>query len=127
MRLLSFVIVFFTLLSLVITSPAQQVITPPPTICGGGPTNYIALWTSSTTLGNSNIYQSGSNLGIGTTTPGSSLDVAGNINVGSTGTYRMGQRNVLSTAGTDNLFLGVGAGTDNASGYDNMFSHPRPN
>ncbi len=122
MRLLSFVIVFFTLLSLPSTSLAQLVGASPPTIDGGGTTNYIALWTSSTTLGNSNIYQSGNNLGIGTTTPGSSLDVAGNINVGSTGTYRMGQRNVLSTAGTDNLFLGVGAGADNASGYDNMFS-----
>jgi hypothetical protein len=44
-------------------------------IGGGGTTNYIPLWTSPTTLGNSSIYQLGINLGIGTTSPLGALDV----------------------------------------------------
>lgn len=44
-------------------------------IGGGGTTNYIPLWTSSSGLGNSHIYQSGLRLGIGTTSPQGALDV----------------------------------------------------
>ncbi len=45
---------------------------------GGGTTNYIALWTSSTNLGDSVMYQSSNNVGIGTTSPGYPLTVSGN-------------------------------------------------
>ncbi len=45
---------------------------------GGGTTNYIALWTSSTNLGDSVMYQSSNNIGIGTTSPGYPLTVSGN-------------------------------------------------
>jgi hypothetical protein len=44
-------------------------------IGGSGTTNYIPKFTSSTTIGNSGIYQSGSNIGIGITSPGSDLHV----------------------------------------------------
>ncbi len=49
-----------------------------------GATNYIPVFTSSSAIGNSTIYQSGTNLGIGTTTPASKLDVEGGISVGPT-------------------------------------------
>jgi hypothetical protein len=45
---------------------------------GGGTTNFIPLWTSATTLGNSLLFQTGGNVGIGTTTPAETLDVNGN-------------------------------------------------
>lgn len=45
---------------------------------GGGTTNYVALWTSSTNLGDSVMYQSSNNIGIGTTSPGYPLTVSGN-------------------------------------------------
>jgi len=43
----------------------------------GGVANYIPIWASGTTLSSSNIYQTGGNVGIGTTSPGQKLSVAG--------------------------------------------------
>jgi hypothetical protein len=42
----------------------------------GGTTNEVPLWTSATTLGTSNIYQSSGNIGIGSATPMVSLDLS---------------------------------------------------
>jgi hypothetical protein len=45
---------------------------------GSGTTDYIPLWTSSSALGNSKLFQStGGNIGVGTTTPAVLLDVNG--------------------------------------------------
>ena len=52
-------------------------------VSGTGTTNYVPKWTGSTALGNSLIYDSGTNVGIGTTSPGSKLDVNGNIQLSS--------------------------------------------
>jgi hypothetical protein len=46
-------------------------------IGGSGITNYLAKWIGSTTLGNSIIYDNGTNVGIGTTLPQEKLDVQG--------------------------------------------------
>jgi len=48
-------------------------------IGGSGTAGYLPLWTAGTTLGDSLIYQTGGNLGIGTITPAQTLDVAGTI------------------------------------------------
>jgi trimeric autotransporter adhesin len=57
-----------------------------PGITGSGKANYIPIWTSGSKLGNSVLFQSGkgatAQVGIGTTTPASTLDVNG------TGTIR---------------------------------------
>jgi len=50
-------------------------------ISGSGSSNYLPIWTGSASLGNSIIYQSGSAVGIDTTSPTQKLDVAG-TNVG---------------------------------------------
>jgi trimeric autotransporter adhesin len=43
-------------------------------ITGSGTTDYVPLWTSGSALGNSILYQSGGNVGVGTKTPGATLD-----------------------------------------------------
>jgi len=46
---------------------------------GSGTTNYLPKWTTSTSLGNSLIFDNGTNVGIGTTSPTYKLDVNGTI------------------------------------------------
>jgi hypothetical protein len=73
-----------------------------PPLSGSGTTNYIPIWTSSTALGNSNIQQIGGNVGIGTNTPGSTLDVNGNVD-SSTG-YKIDGLTELAAPGGSNGF-----------------------
>jgi hypothetical protein len=94
-------------------------------IGGGGTTNYIPIWTSNTNLGNSTIYETGGNVGIGTTTPTSMLTVAGSVSgtsVNASTAYQIKGNNILSTSGTQNVFLGQQAGQHNTSGEFNVFS-----
>jgi len=57
-------------------APAQQAAAPPP-LAGTGTTNFIPIWTNSTTIGNSTLFQIGGNVGVGNTTPAGKLDVSG--------------------------------------------------
>jgi len=51
---------------------------PAGTITGGGTANFVPLFTGTTTIGNSKIFQTtGGNVGIATTTPAAKLDVKG--------------------------------------------------
>lgn len=50
---------------------------PPASVTGKGTKNFVPLWTGTTTLGNSAIYQTGGNVGIGTQTPKAEVDVVG--------------------------------------------------
>lgn len=52
---------------------AQSILTNP--ITGTGTINYVSKFTTSTTLGDSIIYDNGTNIGIGTTSPSSKLGV----------------------------------------------------
>jgi hypothetical protein len=69
-------------------------------VSGSGTTNYIAKWTGSTSLGNSIIYDNGTNVGIGTTAPGYKLDV------------REGSIAVLHMSGAPQILIGNGGGAD---------------
>jgi hypothetical protein len=63
----------------------QSTITNPVT--GTGTTNYLPKWTSGTAIGNSLVFDNGTNVGIGTTSPGAPLDVNGSIYSRSGGLY----------------------------------------
>ncbi len=83
-----------------------------------------SVWTSSALQasdipgGSANYIQ---NLGIGTQTGSFNINGGGTANIFNAATqYNIGGNRVLSIAGTDNLFVGVGSGAFN-SGYSNSF------
>jgi hypothetical protein len=95
----------------------------------GGTTNYLPVWTSSTTIANSIVYQStaGPDIGIGTTSPGARLDVNGTINTSSQ--FNLGGLAfAFGTVSNENAFLGFAGnnsttGTGNtATGYQSLAS-----
>ena len=48
-----------------------------PAISGTGTTNFIPIWSNSTTLGNSTLFETAGKVGIGNTSPAGTLDVTG--------------------------------------------------
>lgn len=93
-------------------------------INGSGTTNYISKFSSSNVLANSLIFDNGTNVGIGTATPGYKLDVNGDINI--TGTFRVNGTAFTSGVGgtgtansipkfTASTTLGNSALTDNGA------------
>jgi len=55
--------------------PAQATADVTPNLTGTGTTNYIPLWTSTTNIGNSHLYQTAAgSVGLGTTTPAAKLE-----------------------------------------------------
>jgi hypothetical protein len=108
------------LCSLSMLAQQKAVTDGPETLGGSGTANYLPLWTSSTTLGNSHFFQSGGNNGIGTTSPKWALDVAGHIN--SSSGYLIGESLVLTMPGgiaNGNLALGFQTLLDYTNGTYN--------
>jgi hypothetical protein len=67
-------------------------------VSGTGSSNHIPIWTDSTTLGTSKIVQTGGKVGIGTTSPGATLDVQG-VNVATVGASAQPVVHVLGGSG----------------------------
>jgi hypothetical protein len=52
-------------------------VTPTGGGISGGQANYGTRWITATTLGTGSVFDNGTNVGIGTSTPGAKLDVSG--------------------------------------------------
>ena len=100
----------------------------------GNPTSiadYLPYWNGTNNVGNSAIYQLGTSIGIGTTSPGATLDVNGNFNLPSTTSATVGVINLGGTpfiheccyvsggTGYTNTFVGLSAGNFSSTGYAN--------
>ena len=87
-------------------------------VSGTGKKNYVPLWLTSTSLGNSKIFQAPSGeIGIGTSAPGALLDVNGAVNA-ATGFNLGGSAFAFGTLSNQNAFVGF-SGNSTMSGVDN--------
>jgi hypothetical protein len=94
-----------TLISTALVTFAQEAPNPavvPPPLSGAGTPNHIAKWITSTSIGNTGIFEnSAGNVGIGTGTPSTKFDVTGTGDFRDTLTlFPAGTHPALSVAGT---------------------------
>src|SRR5208282_598661 len=88
-----------------------------PAFTGGGTTDFVPLWLSSTKLGSSELFQTGGNVGVGTKTPAATLDVNGAVNAATS--YNLGGTAfAYGSFANANAFLGF-AGNSTVTGKDN--------
>jgi hypothetical protein len=71
---------------------------------GTGTANYVAKWSDTDTITNSQIFDNGTNVGIGTATPAAKLDVVGTLAVSGNATF---DTNTLFVDATNNR-VGIG-------------------
>jgi len=79
----------------------------------GGTANYVPLWTSATTIGTSAIYQSGSDVGIGTTGPVAPLTL--NTPLQSTSDFNSANYQIPGQVEINDLYTNTGTGSQYAS------------
>lgn len=87
----------------------QDILTNP--ITGTGTTNFVSKFTGPTSLGNSQIFDNGTNVGIGTTAPGARLDVKAQGALATDIAFR-----VRNSTDTKNFLVVNGAGDVSNSG-----------
>ncbi len=87
---------------------------------GNGTANYVPKYTAASTLGNSQVFDNGTNVGIGTGAPADKLEVNGNLRIDGTVTCIQGNcptNNAIRL--TPNLHLNSGAGYAVIANWDN--------
>jgi hypothetical protein len=69
---------------------------------GSGTANYVTKWATASTFGNSVIYDNGTNVGIGTTSPGTKLEINGSVRGNQAGALRIDSGNGYVDVGAQN-------------------------
>ncbi len=89
-------------------------------VTGTGTANYVTKWTGTNTQGNSQIFDNGTNIGIGTTSPAAKLDIrsSGAVNQFLVSTSTTNQQNTISSLFNN----GGGFGTLRFDALDLIFS-----
>lgn len=106
--------------STVLTNNGSGVLTWAPAVGGGvmgncssGP-NFVTKWSSTSAVTCSQIFDNGTNVGIGTTTPNEQLEITGNFRLpsstASVGVIKSGANRFIHNFGVFNFFAGVNAG-----------------
>ena len=85
----------------------------------GGSAGYLPVWTSGTAIGSSPAYAAGGSVGIGTTTPEATLDVAGGVKIGDATTCGPAQAGTFRWTGTT-------VDVCNGSGWATIYTAPAP-
>lgn len=86
----------------------------PSGVGGSGTANYLPRWTAGTTLGNSQVFDNGTSVGIGTTSPVGRLDVVGDAYVRTA----VGSNNILWLRGGDaNIGFELRSGSSGGTPY----------
>lgn len=89
----------------------------------GSATGNTTYWNgSSWVLNNNNIYNNGGNVGIGTSSPASKLDVAGDVGVSAGSRYLIGGSRALAFNGTT-LYVGDQAGAVNTAALNTFVGY----
>jgi trimeric autotransporter adhesin len=98
-------------------------------IGGNGTTNYLPFFTGITTLGNSVIYQTGSNIGIGTITPAAKLEISGGDALINGLTVGKGPGNITTNSafGYQALFSNTTRYNNTANGFQTLYSNTEGN
>jgi hypothetical protein len=81
-----------------------------PTVQGSGTLNFLPIWTGTTTIGSSTMFEKGGKLGLGTTTPATTLDVKGAATI----------RGNTAITGTLNIAGGLSGQTGNFTATTNF-------
>jgi hypothetical protein len=95
----------------------QTALTNPVT--GTGTTNYLPKFTGTSTIGNSQIFDNGTNVGIGTALPTEKLDVRGNIYTNGTNTNIY-----LDNGGAGGASLKIGVTGSTSTYINSLDAHP---
>lgn len=94
---------------------------------GSGTLNFIPIWTGSHTIGNSILFQTGGDVGVGTSTPGARVDAASpgiavrGTSSGTSGTGLFG--NATATSGSTNGVYGQSASPSGTGVFGNATSN----
>jgi hypothetical protein len=111
----------------------QNALTNPVT--GTGTTNYLPKFTGTSTIGNSQVFDNGTNVGFGTASPQAFVDVRGQVSIGFNSARTAGTALVLTgaTDNTSNVTIGTntfGAGVSlvfENGGTPRMYLNPSGN
>jgi hypothetical protein len=73
-------------------------------------------------IDSNNLYNSGSFVGINTSSPLQRLDVNGQVNIPLDSAYMINNKSVLNTRGLNNIFIGLNAGANFTFAQNNLFA-----